>query len=1151
MKKKLLSMMLCLCMLLTLFPVSALAAEENPFTDIKTSDWYYDEVQYVFENGLMKGVTDTIFDPAGMTSRGQIVTILYRLDGRPELSKENPFKDVGRGLYYEAPITWAAENAIVSGYSSDTFGPEDSITREQMASILYRYARYKGYDISKSADLTVFEDLNKLNSYAVKSMAWANGEGLITGFTATKLEPQGNAMRAQVASILYRFCERIVPEEVEEEHVHVWDAGTVTKEATDQEAGEYTYTCTGCGESVTAVLAQTQVQLNQAIEDREENIAVMDMTLSGDEFQLEVPEGVNLRMAGTTTVETEACLMITPESQGTIYIDNLVLVVGEESDEEILRGGAFINNGNVVLHDAWSGDGTYYGAAADEEGNVYEQVSCCFMYNVNKLTITGEVYVGTYGQLNNDGQMLITRSGKVTLADGERVEYGYYTIDENGKVILNQEDWNEERGDECWYDTYSKATITNWGQFDVNGALEIGRTSSLYNGNGNEVIENVILNVNGSVSVEGSLYNFQENTPINLAGTLTVKEGGDLGNDGLFHIEKNGTLLLGEYAHFGNNMTGEVVVDGTLELADGVYEGIVEYADEWGNAWGEYSNVSFLDNNGKFTVNGQMNVGVSSNVCNHEGAEMIINGKMTLENGEHQEWGYFTIAEDGKVEFTPGEFNEEWGGYYYEEESGKVYCYYDEWSNASFDNNGTVLVNGELSSSGFNNNAYTYEDENGLHIVEAQLTVADGGKVIVTGWMNNNSNWYEEDGETKWAAANILVEKGGNLNLETQLTGSAPYDEFFTAHIGNCASIVVDGKMTICRLASMNNWYNERWEDIDGESICLSTSPTELIINGELDMTDTEVLYEEIYDPDQDLTLKVPVDTCAPRLSSSGYIEVSGTLTEKASNFDSYGELVVGETGTIVFDSIWCDVDGDGYVDTYAGNDALIGSNTSVFGEIVINKRVVCNWNGDLKIIGGKLTIPTTGDLYIGDVALFSVTEDSEVVTNGGRILINDREGAIYDGDGNVVEWLGVVSKHIQDDFEGIDNVVRCVDVGSYEGMMAANAEDSGFDVCNLLEGEFVVNEDTFITTEINIYENARLVVEDGVTLVINSILYNYMGTNLELRGDANVEIVGDATGDDADHYYWGYSDGLNISEDKAQPIGSKYAYKITIVNAE
>lgn len=181
-----------------------------PFADVAEEDWFYDAVSYVYEQGLMNGTSDTAFEPDLTTTRGMIVTILYRLEESPAVTGTSSFADVAAGQYYADAVAWAAANDIVTGYDVYTFGPDDTITREQMAAILYRYADYKGYDVTATADLSAYTDADDISTWAQTAMGWANAEELITGVTTTTLEPAGSATRAQVAAILMRFCETVV-----------------------------------------------------------------------------------------------------------------------------------------------------------------------------------------------------------------------------------------------------------------------------------------------------------------------------------------------------------------------------------------------------------------------------------------------------------------------------------------------------------------------------------------------------------------------------------------------------------------------------------------------------------------------------------------------------------------------------------------------------------------------------------------------------------------------------------------------------------------------------------------------------------------------------------------------------------------------------
>ena len=180
-----------------------------PFPDVTEGDWFYDAVRYAYETGLMDGVGDSLFAPNSETTRAQLVTILYRLAGEPEVSGTSGFTDVEAGTWYTDAVAWAAANGIVNGVSETEFAPGKDITREQLATILFRYAEAKGYDVSARADLSAYTDADQIQSYAAESVAWAVAEGLIQGFEDNTLRPAGNATRAQIATILMRFCEGV------------------------------------------------------------------------------------------------------------------------------------------------------------------------------------------------------------------------------------------------------------------------------------------------------------------------------------------------------------------------------------------------------------------------------------------------------------------------------------------------------------------------------------------------------------------------------------------------------------------------------------------------------------------------------------------------------------------------------------------------------------------------------------------------------------------------------------------------------------------------------------------------------------------------------------------------------------------------------
>ena len=192
--------------------VSYVKATETPsetkFNDVSANDWFASAVDYVTGKGMMNGTADNTFSPKANTTRGMVVTVLYRLENQPSTSAAS-FTDVASGAYYANAVAWANANGIVSGYGSGKFGPNDKVTREQLAAILYRYAQYKKYDVSGANSLDGYTDVQSVSSYAVPALQWANAAGVVNGKSGSKLDPKGYATRAEVAAMLMRFCENV------------------------------------------------------------------------------------------------------------------------------------------------------------------------------------------------------------------------------------------------------------------------------------------------------------------------------------------------------------------------------------------------------------------------------------------------------------------------------------------------------------------------------------------------------------------------------------------------------------------------------------------------------------------------------------------------------------------------------------------------------------------------------------------------------------------------------------------------------------------------------------------------------------------------------------------------------------------------------
>ena len=178
---------------------------------MKDGDWYKDSVEYVSEKGLFKGTSEDEFSPNRTMNRAMLVTVLHRLAGEPQPNtSSNKFTDIDANGYYAEAVNWAVENGIINGIDSETFGTDSNISREQLVTILYRYAKLLNKASSNSNNvLTKYEDESEISDYAEEAFAWAVSEGIITGRTTTTLSPKGTGTRAEVATMIMRFAEKV------------------------------------------------------------------------------------------------------------------------------------------------------------------------------------------------------------------------------------------------------------------------------------------------------------------------------------------------------------------------------------------------------------------------------------------------------------------------------------------------------------------------------------------------------------------------------------------------------------------------------------------------------------------------------------------------------------------------------------------------------------------------------------------------------------------------------------------------------------------------------------------------------------------------------------------------------------------------------
>lgn len=215
--KKAINILLCLALILAFSAASVSGAELHPFADLNYNSWYEDGIMYVYEKGIMRGTSKAEFSPNENTTRAMIVTILYRLEGSQDGNNTSSFTDVPADEWYADAVAWAARENIVNGYGNGTFGPQDCITRQQLAAILYRYSAYKGVSASANGWTSSYPDADNVSAWALPAMQWAVQEQFITGNVVNGqvfLQPDGFATRAQIAAILMRYLCRPTDETI-------------------------------------------------------------------------------------------------------------------------------------------------------------------------------------------------------------------------------------------------------------------------------------------------------------------------------------------------------------------------------------------------------------------------------------------------------------------------------------------------------------------------------------------------------------------------------------------------------------------------------------------------------------------------------------------------------------------------------------------------------------------------------------------------------------------------------------------------------------------------------------------------------------------------------------------------------------------------
>ena len=240
MKRKVLGVILSMTMILSAAPYTAdvVSADTNlPFIDVNKNFWYFDYIYDVYEKGMMNGISDTLFNPEGFLTREDFVTVLWRMEDSPKTDFENNFTDVKSDAYYANAIDWAFENGVVEGYSEEYFGVNRNITREEIATILYRYICNKNSCPEETTILDNYDDQNKISQFALDAMKWCVFEGILEGEKDTILNPQGDSSRAVCATIFSRISDKSY-------YTHTWVDITETVPVYEK---KYLTICNGCG----------------------------------------------------------------------------------------------------------------------------------------------------------------------------------------------------------------------------------------------------------------------------------------------------------------------------------------------------------------------------------------------------------------------------------------------------------------------------------------------------------------------------------------------------------------------------------------------------------------------------------------------------------------------------------------------------------------------------------------------------------------------------------------------------------------------------------------------------------------------------------------------------------------------------------------
>lgn len=583
-------------MLAGILPVTASAAGNPRFDDVKPADWFYSSVETVCAKGLMTGTSARTFRPALPVTRGMLVTILYRLENYPKTASGSPFADVAVGSYYEKAIRWAAANKIVTGYDAAHFGPDDALTREQLAAILYRYAEAMGYDVSSGLSHTLYADAAEVSGYAQTAVDWAIAEGFLKGKDGWKLCPKAAATRAELAVILTRFCAYAEPQTAA--RLRTLLTAAASRPDRNPDANEDPEPETGLSirfDRAETVTTQPSVTLTGSYVS-DADVASITYMLTGEYSDFLDETGDVTYADGRWEI---ADLRIVPDSSAVT-----LLITDADGNTAAATGSVYYDLGELV-------DAELVKVAQDEETGLIFASNILLVYFADDASDADKDAVvqsvgGTVVGRNNFTNMLQLMVEPVTLEDASRISdqveedfpktvvMAMFDLGFTGSSLSYNDPWEVKqngsqngqpvkvtRGPEGWDESAPKGT--NWGleaiealsAWELYGAefkpIRVGVVDTVFDTTHEDLNGKIVFpNPNAEKRNNRNLKSFPDDSHgTHVAGIIAAAANNGKGITGIAH---NAQIIAYPYAEIvrGGNVAGALEVEFSSELENGL-----------------------------------------------------------------------------------------------------------------------------------------------------------------------------------------------------------------------------------------------------------------------------------------------------------------------------------------------------------------------------------------------------------------------------------------------------------------------------------------------------------------------------------------------------------------------------------------------------